>query len=316
MVKSRKYSAWVLSLLAAATLAACGAEDAEDDGNTEDPETSGETSDDNSEEYSELVMGFVPSSDAENITDNAQPLADYLEEALDMPVTAQVTTDYVGLVEAMRTGQTQIGFLPAFGYVQAADRGDVEVVAKSIRYGSGSYVAQYNVPADSDIEDFDDLVESEGLVWAFPGYSSTSGYLFPGVEFLNAGIEDLEGKFQHLEVQGHDNALLQLLDGNADFATTFDDARGNLTDEIPDIEDQIRVVGYTEPIPNDTVTLYGGMPDDLKERITEAFLSMEENEEALQAMNEIYEWDGIEPAEDSEYDIVREAYESFEDLID
>lgn len=312
MVKTKRYSAWVLSLLAAATLAACGAEDTNNDSSAEEPETT----DESSEEYSELVMGFVPSSDAENITDNAQPLADYLEEALDMPVTAQVTTDYVGLVEAMRTGQTQIGFLPAFGYVQAAERGDVEVVAKSIRYGSGSYKAQYNVPADSDIQDFDDLVESEGLVWAFPGYSSTSGYLFPGVEFLNAGVEDLEGKFQHLEVQGHDNALLQLLDGNADFATTFDDARGNLSDEIPDIEEQIRVIGYTDPIPNDTVTLYGGMPDDLKERITEAFLSMEDNEEALQAMNDIYEWDGIEPAEDSEYDIVREAYEAFEDLID
>ena len=312
MVKSRKYSTWILSLTAAATLAACGAEDTSVEDNTEDPEASSETS----EEYTELVMGFVPSSDAENITDNAQPLADYLEQALDMPVTAEVTTDYVGLVEAMRTGQTQIGFLPAFGYVQAADRGDVEVVAKSIRYGSGSYVAQYNVLADSDIQDFDDLVESEGLVWAFPGYSSTSGYLFPGVEFLNAGIEDLEGKFQHLEVQGHDNAILQLLDGNADFATTFDDARGNLSDEIPDIEDQVRVIGYTEPIPNDTVTLYGGMPEDLKERITEAFLNMEDNEEALQAMNDIYEWDGIETAEDSEYDIVRDAYEAFEDLID
>jgi len=309
VLKSRKYSAWVLSLMAAATLAACGSDDAAGNEEQEAQET-------DSNEYSELVMGFVPSSDAENITDNAQPLADYLEEALDMPVTAEVTTDYVGLVEAMRTGQTQIGFLPAFGYVQAAERGDVEVVAKSVRYGSGTYVAQYNVPADSDIQDFDDLVESEGLVWAFPGYSSTSGYLFPGVEFMNAGIDDLEGKFQHLEVQGHDNAILQLLDGNADFATTFDDARGNLEDEIPDIEEQVRVVGYTEPIPNDTVTLYGGMPDDLKEEITEAFLNMENNEEALQAMNDIYEWDGIEPAEDSEYDIVREAYEAFEDLID
>lgn len=312
MSKMKKYSKWILSLMAAGVLAACGAEDATEDNNATDSATNEE----NTEEYEELIMGFVPSSDAENIADNAQPLADYLEEALGIPVTAQVTTDYVGLVEAMRTGQTQIGFLPAFGYVQAAERGDIEVVAKSIRFGSGSYVAQYNVPADSDIQDFDDLVNSEGLVWAFPGYSSTSGYLFPGVEFLNAGIDDLEGKFQHLEVQGHDNALLQLLDGNADFATTFDDARGNLSDEIEDIEDQIRVVGYTDPIPNDTVSLYGGMPDDLKEDITNAFLSMEDNEEALQAMHEIYEWDGIEPAEDSEYDIVRDAYEAFEDLID
>lgn len=311
MSKLKKYALSIFSLVVVFVLVACGA----GDNTTEDtPEDS--ANDSGSEEITELKMGFVPSSDAENIADNAQPLADYLEEVLGIPVTAEVTTNYVGLVEAMRTGQTQIGFLPAFGYVQAAERGDIEVVAKSIRFGSGSYVAQYNVPADSDIQSFEDLVNSEDLVWAFPGYSSTSGYLFPGVEFMNAGLEDLEGHFQHLEVQGHDNAILQLLDGNADFATTFDDARGNLEDEVPNINEEIRVIGYTEPIPNDTVSLYGGLPDDLKEKITEAFLAMDQNEEALQAMHEIYEWDGIEPAEDSEYDIVREAYAAFEDLID
>lgn len=291
----KKLSLWIVGLAALFVLAACG---------------------DSGDEVDELVLGFVPSSDAENIADNAQPLADYLEEELGIPVRAEVTTNYAGLVEAMRTGEAHIGFLPAFGYVQAAERGDVEVIAKSVRFGSGTYLAQYNVAADSDIETFEDLVETEGLVWAFPGYSSTSGYLFPGVEFLNAGIDDLEGHFEHLQVEGHDNALLQLLDGNADFATTFDDARGNLSDEFPDIEEQIRVIGYSDPIPNDTISIYGGLSDDLKEQITQAVLNMADNEAALQAMNDIYEWDGVEAATDEEYDIVRDAFEEFEDQID
>lgn len=295
MAKVKKLSLWIVGLAALFVLAACG---------------------DSGDEVDELVLGFVPSSDAENIADNAQPLADYLEEELGIPVRAEVTTNYAGLVEAMRTGEAHIGFLPAFGYVQAAERGDVEVIAKSVRFGSGTYLAQYNVAADSDIETFEDLVETEGLVWAFPGYSSTSGYLFPGVEFLNAGIDDLEGHFEHLQVEGHDNALLQLLDGNADFATTFDDARGNLSDEFPDIEEQIRVIGYSDPIPNDTISIYGGLSDDLKEQITQAVLNMADNEAALQAMNDIYEWDGVEAATDEEYDIVRDAFEEFEDQID
>lgn len=263
-----------------------------------------------------LVMGFIPSQDAGEIATTAEPLEEFLSEELGIEVQAEVMVDFSGLIEAMRTQKVDIGFLNPFGFVQAEDRADVEVLLKSIRYGETSYVAQYTVPADSPIESIEDLKEEEGLVWAYPDVLSTSGYLFPAKQLMDLGIENLDNHFEKLSVGGHDNAIMQLIDGQADFATTFDDARDTLSEEFPDIYDNLRVVGYSDPIPNDTISVRSELPDDLKEQIKEAFLNLNDNEEMLEIMNEIYTWDGVAEAKSSDYDIVRDVFAEFEDELE
>ncbi|MCZ0703422.1 phosphonate transport system substrate-binding protein [Natronobacillus azotifigens] len=267
------------------------------------------------DEVDELVMGFIPSQDAGNIATTAEPLEEFLSEELGIPVRAEVMADFSGLIEAMRTQQVDIGFLNPFGFVQAEDRADVEVILKSIRHGDDFYVAQYTVPADSPIETLDDLIATEGLVWAYPDDLSTSGFLFPAKQLMDMGIENLDNHFQRLRVGGHDNAMMQLVDGQADFATTFNDARDTLEEEFPNIHEDLRVIGYTDAIPNDTISVRSELSDDLKQQITDAFMSLNENEEMLAIMNEIYTWDGIAVAESSDYDIVREVFAQFEDEL-
>ncbi len=91
----------------------------------------------------ELVIGFVPSSEAGQLVEDIQPLADYLSQQLGIPVTGIVSTDYTGLVTAMETGQAQIAALPPYGLVQAVDRADAEVILQSERFGSGTYHTQF-----------------------------------------------------------------------------------------------------------------------------------------------------------------------------
>ncbi|WP_416150398.1 phosphate/phosphite/phosphonate ABC transporter substrate-binding protein [Salipaludibacillus sp. HK11] len=280
----------------------------ENNGNNDNEEASGDE-----EEIDTLVMGFIPSQDAGEIATTAEPLEEFLSDELGIEVQAEVMVDFSGLIEAMRTQQVDIGFLNPFGFVQAEDRADVEVILKSIRHGDDFYVAQYTVPADSHIESIEDLAEEEGLVWAYPDVLSTSGYLFPAKQLMDMGVENLDNHFEGLSVGGHDNAIMQLIDGQADFATTFDDARDALADEFPDVYDELRVIGYTDAIPNDTISVRSELPDSLKQEITDAFMSLNDNEEMLKIMNEIYTWDGIAEAESSDYDIVREVFAEFED---
>lgn len=275
-----------------------------------------ETDDSTVEEIDELVLGYFPSADVENMAASARPLEEYLSEQLDIEVTGQVMTDYTGLIEAMRNQNADIAFLPPFAYVQAEERANVEVLLKAIRDGSDSYVAQYNVAADSEYDSIDDLVAAEGLVWAFTDYTSTSGYLFPAQQFLDLGVEDLDSQFTMIDVGAHDSALLSVLDGQADFATTFEDARVRLEDEIPDIYEQIRVIGTTEEIPNATLSVRSELPEELKERIAEAFLNMNDDPEMLQVLEDVYNWEGFAPAQSSDYDVVRDVYSQFEELIE
>ena len=298
----------LFSLVAlAVVVAACGSDGAEDTVQNDGESQEGE--------METLSMGFIPSSDAGNIATTAEPLEEFLSEELGIEVKAEVMVDYSGLIEAMRTQQVDIGFLAPFSFVQAEERADVEVILKSIRNGSESYAAQYVVNADSDIEDIDDLVAQEDLVWAFPDTLSTSGYLFPAMQLKDKGVDDLENHFGQLSVGGHDNAITQVYDGQADFATTFDDARTTVEEDLPDVMDKVKIIGHTEDIPNDTISVRSELPDEMKKKVTEAFLSMNDNEEVLETMYEIYEWDGVAKASSEDYDIVREVYAEFEDQL-
>ncbi|WP_423190304.1 phosphate/phosphite/phosphonate ABC transporter substrate-binding protein [Alkalibacterium sp. f15] len=299
----KKINGMIIALLATFFLVACNTDDAEMD----------ETS---KGDIDELVLGFFPSADVENMAETAKPFEDYLSEELGIPVTSQVLTDYTGLIEAMRNQHVDMAFLPPFAFVQAEERAKAEVLLNAVRDGSDTYAAQYNVPADSDIQNIEDLVETEGLVWAFTDYSSTSGFLFPAQQMMDMGVEDLDDHFMMVEVGAHDRAILALLDGQADFATTFDDARVRLEEEIPDINEQIRVIGMTDKIPNATVSVRSELPEEVKEDIQAAFLAINDNEEMLEVLEDVYNWEGFSPAESEDYDIVRDVYREFKDSIE
>ncbi len=291
-----------ISMIAVLIIAGCGSSDGEASGG-------GEGTPD------KLVMGFVPSQDSDTIADTVKPLADKLAEKLGVEVEGKVMTNYTALVEAMGTNEVQIGFIPAFAYVLANEKHDVEVILKSERYGSGTYKAQYLVRSDSDIKNLEDL---EGKVWAYGDPTSTSGYLFPAAQIMDEfNVENPETDFFSNSIQtgGHDNSAIAVYNGEADVATTFDDVRTELEEEYPDIMDKLSVLTYTSEIPNDTISVTSELNDEFVQKIKDTFLGFNEEEEMIKIMNDVYSWDAIIEAEDSEYDVVRDTYEKFSDSI-
>ncbi|ERN52768.1 phosphate/phosphite/phosphonate ABC transporter substrate-binding protein [Alkalihalophilus marmarensis] len=314
----KKMMTALLMMLLALMLAACG-ESNEETTATQDPEPQEEDTEVEEDDAAaeglpdELIMGFVPSQDSDKIADTVAPLADRLSEELGIPVSGQVMTNYTALVEAMGNDRVHIGFIPAFGYVLATERYDnVEAILKSVRHGSSTYRAQYTVRADSGIESIEDL---EGKVWAFPDNVSTSGYLFPAAQLMDEyGVEAVEDYFSDLIQAGsHDNAMIMVLEGDADVATTFEDARTAIEGDYPEAMDELVQLDFTADIPNDTISANTNMPADFIEQIRAAFLSFNDDEEMLTIMDEVYNWTGIDEAADSDYDVVRSTYEKFKD---
>ncbi|WP_404432334.1 phosphate/phosphite/phosphonate ABC transporter substrate-binding protein [Sutcliffiella horikoshii] len=313
----KKFLTIFLVAILAISLAACGSNNS---GGENTNNNSGTDSATGGEQITpeKIVMGFVPSQESDTIADTVEPLADRLGEELGVEVEGRVMTDYTALIEAMGSNEVHVGFIPAFGYVLANEQYGAEVILKSIRYGSGTYKAQYIVRADSGIESLADL---EGKIWAYPDAASTSGFLFPASQLMDefdiASAQDLQTSFfsDTLQSGGHDTAAIAVYEGDADVATTFDDVRTGLEEEYPDIMEKTKILGYTAEIPNDTISVTKELDDELVQKIKDTFLSFNEDEDMIKIMNEVYSWDEISEATDEEYKVVKETYEKFKDSI-
>ena len=96
-----------------------------------------------------IVLGLVPSREADVLVENAKPLADALAAALSdmsgrtITVESFVPQDYTGLVEAMRTGQADIGAFGPFALVQSRDHAGAEIILQSVRFGALTYHTQW-----------------------------------------------------------------------------------------------------------------------------------------------------------------------------
>ncbi len=158
---------------------------------------------------------FVPSVDVDAIVSGGEVLANALTEATGLNYEVSVPTSYAATIEEMcASPDDTIGFIPAQGYVLANERCGVTVGGAAVRYGLSWYAAQYVVPMDSEAQTVTDL---DGMSWCIPDYGSTSGYLYPSVEFLNLGIEPGEV----IEAGSHNNAMLGVYNGECDFGTAF-----------------------------------------------------------------------------------------------
>ena len=296
-----------------------------------------------SEDPEELVIGFVPSSEAGQLVEDIEPLAEYLSEELGIPVEGVVSNDYTGLVTAMETGQAHIGALPPYGLLQAIDRANAEVILQSERNGSGTYHTQFftNDPDKyctiSEPEENVRMVEDEevtylncngtahgpedtpegpvaleslanldsGTAMSFVEQTSASGYIFPATVLLTQGI-DPESDVEALFPGSHDGSVIAVCEGQAEVGVSFDDARTVATSDCA-IADEVVVFAYGPEIPNDGVAVSGDLSDDLQQRIADALMAYADTEEGAEVLDSIYQITAFTEPNVEALELVRQA---------
>lgn len=232
-----------------------------------------------------LVMVFVPSGEAEAILFSGQLLGRMLSVSLGIPVDAVVATSFSAAIEAMCAGRADIGALNPFGYVLAHQKCGVEVVAVSVRFGLPFYLSQISVRADAGITKLEDL---RGKRFAFVDPASTSGYLFPAAMLKKLGYDPDKFFSQTVFAGSHPNVILAIYRGQVDGGATFQDARDNVRGQFPDVNDKVKVLAYTNPIPNDTWSLNAKLSTDLKTKIKDRLLRIAATPEGRQALQTLY----------------------------
>jgi phosphonate transport system substrate-binding protein len=302
-----------------------------------------------------LILGLVPSSDANVLVTSAQPLADYLSTTLGIPVESLVPEDYTALVVAMGTGGADIGAFGPFALVQAADESGADIVLQSVRNGAITYHTQWmtndpatfcttdvvtttapsqeDTPQDvtlgfcngTDTATVGPLGEDglakipAGSTVSFVEQTSASGFIYPYVQLMNAGVGDpaltpAGGTAPTTEITalfagGHDASVAAVCGGDAVAGVSFNDARlvpaavaACGTDQSGNV-----VFALSPEIPNDGVALAGDLDPALKQRITDALLAYGQTEEGSAVLQSIYRISEFAPADLASLEVVREA---------
>jgi phosphonate transport system substrate-binding protein len=154
-----------------------------------------------------------------------------------------------------------------------------------------------------------DLSKVKGKRVAFTSESSTSGYLFPALQLIEAGIDPVND-ITPIFTGGHDAAVVAVYNGDADIGVSYDDARRTLRKEKLDVGDKVIVFNITSEVPNDVIAASSLLPDSLQTAIYNSIAAFLDTEEGEAAWDEAYGWTSIRPAVDSDFDVVRAAAEA------
>ncbi|MQL53523.1 phosphonate ABC transporter substrate-binding protein [Desulfofundulus thermobenzoicus] len=271
-------------------------------GGGKENERSNPPADKQNAEMKVLKMGLIPAEDQEEMMKRFGSTIAYLEKKLGIKVEPFMATDYSGVIEAMRSKKVDVAFFGPFSYVLAADVANAEAFAVGVRSnGKSTYQSIIVAHKDSGIKTLNDL---RGKDFVFVDPASTSGNLFPRVMLKKAGI-DPEKDFKSVTYAGgHDAVELAIKNKKVPAGADNDITYEKMVKEGLISPEENIIIAKSDPIPGSPIVYRKDLPEDLKQKIKQAFLNMHnEDPQALSGYGEIIRYD---EARDSDYNIIRE----------
>lgn len=254
-----------------------------------------------------IKMAIVPYEEAERLVADMQPVVDLLERETGYAFEFSVATSYAALIEGMGSNKVDVAWFGPLAYVLAHEKYGAEVILVSVEYGQTTYRSEIIARTDSRI---DSLADLQGKRFAYVDAASASGYLYPRAMLAAAGFEP-ETFFSKATFAGsHDSVVVAVYRGDVDAGAVYEDARDATTEALPDVMDQVKIIAYSDPIPNDNVAVSRSMPPEMADRLQQALLKIASDPQGLDVLAKAIGVDGLAPATDSDYDPVRRAAEA------
>ena len=222
-----------------------------------------------------LRVGLIPNENPEEVEAQYQPLEDYLKKELGREVELSVPTTYNAVVEAMVSGELDLAYFGGLTYVQARQRADVHPLFTEVnpRTGTTKYRSVIIVPADSDVQNVEDL---RGEDFAFGSVSSTSGSLYPSIMLNQAGLDYRTDLGEVVYTGGHDTTAQAVANGRVAAGGLEDRILYDLREEGIIEKGSVRVIEESDPIEGYPWVVRDDLADKDEKALTEAYLNIED----------------------------------------
>ena len=256
-----------------------------------------------------LRVALLPDENAATIIQDNKAFASYLEKALNKKIQLVVTTDYSSMIEAARFGRIDLAYFGPASYTIAKDKMaggeiDLEPFAARLKRGSTTYQSIIIAGVDVDVKKIAEI-KGKGFQVAFGDQASTSSHFAPKYTMMKFGV--MPGKdYKENFVGAHDAVARNVEIGNAHIGGLSKPIFEKLVARKTINPQKIKILGYSDPLPQYPWAMRSDFMPDLKIAIREVFFSFKKGKKGADAILKSFKADGFAEIKDSDYNIIRD----------
>ncbi|MGE3865477.1 MAG: phosphate/phosphite/phosphonate ABC transporter substrate-binding protein [Hyphomonadaceae bacterium] len=270
----------------------------------------------------EVSFGILRTEAQAQLAEVWDPFLKDMRAQTGLNIKEYYSTDYAALIQALAYDKVQVAWLSNKSGMEALDRGDLEVFARTVKYGQeAGYYSIVLVPADSKIKTIDDLFKCDkSLTFGIGDPNSTSGYLVPSLYlFAPRGIEP-QDCFKTVRTADHEANALGVISKQLDAAVNNSSQLDRIKQLRPKDYGKVREIWRSPLIQNDPLVWQKKLDPDIKGRIMTFFMTYGRSGDAAKVKREreilkALEWDPFYPSSDAHLFAIRDM-QARRDLID
>lgn len=218
-----------------------------------------------------LKVSAIPDEAPTELLRKFKPLGEYLEQKLGMKVEFVPVADYPAVVEALATDRLDMAWLGGFTFVQVHLKSPTATPLVQ-REQDAKFTSKF-ITANPEIKSLADL---KGKTFAFGSISSTSGSLMPRYFMLKDDNIKPESYFSRVAYSGaHDATAAWVQAGKVDAGVLNASVWDKLVASGKVDTSKVKVFATTPSYYDYNWTVRGSLDPALKEKIKQAFLSLD-----------------------------------------
>ena len=248
----------------------------------------------------ELQFGSVAMDIPAVMHKRLTPLTEYLAGRLGRDVSLKLSPNMGAAIQSVASGNVDMAYLTPVAYLNAKKSGDVQLVAKTVTNGKGSFQLMIVVKDDSPIKTVEEL---KGKSFAFGDKKA----LLQRAAVVGAGVK-LE-EFSDYKFIGHyDNISRAVLVGDFDAGILKDTTAFKWQNK------GLRILYSSPQLPPYNIAASKNLDAATLEQLKAAFLDLNpENPEHLAIIKSLdKKYDGFAATSDAEYDVIRKLVAPFQ----
>ncbi|MEX3936779.1 phosphonate ABC transporter substrate-binding protein [Paraburkholderia phymatum] len=257
----------------------------------------------------DLNLGIISTDSSAVLKQRWQPLVDDMSKQTGLNVKAFFATDYAGIIEGMRFNKVQVAYLGNASAMEAVDRSNGEVFAKTTyANGDAGYYSLLITNVNSRFKTLDDVFKNtKDVTLGFGDPNSTSGTLIPGYYLFAKNNVNVRTGFKTVMPASHEANLLAVVNNKVDIATNNTEMLDTLKKKNPEKFAQVRVLWKSPLIPSDPLVYRKDLPDATKEKVRKFFYGYGKTDaHEKEVLANIFGYSGFAPSTDAQLAPVRQ----------